>query len=212
MKESKLHNGKSECGSKFKTCLPVQWRKVQSCKKIENLFKSLLGRNLNPYASYLKRSSAGFTSIELIVVILCLAILAGTAVVSFRLNDEDKSTIAADQLIADIQYVQMRAMGIGNSQKIQFRFDASNYSTYRILDNADNPVETKKLPDGVTVDNNNFNNILKFNSLGEPFYDANNSCNVTNGCSITLRDGVTIMVYAVTGKTCHYDTINSRCF
>ena len=62
----------------------------------------------------IERSLIGFTSIELIFVIIVLSILVGTAVVSFRLSDQDKSTIAADQLIADIQYVQMRAMGVGN--------------------------------------------------------------------------------------------------
>ena len=119
--------------------------------------------------------SSGFTSVELIIVIVALAILAGTAVVSFRLSDQDKSTIAADQLIADIQYVQMRAMGIGSSQSIQFRYDASNSSAYRILDNAGNPVEDKtNLPDDVIVRNANFNssNILKFNTLGEPTFSS----------------------------------------
>jgi type II secretory pathway pseudopilin PulG len=164
-----------------------------------------------------KPSSSGFTSIELIVVIIALSILAGTAVVSFRVSDQDKSTIAADQLIADIQYVQMRAMGVGNSQSIQFRYDASNFSAYRILDNANNVLETKNLPDSVTVNDSNFNNRLRFNSLGEPFYDSSTNCTGTTtglagNCSITLRDNVTIMVYAVTGKTCLYDTANSRCF
>jgi type II secretory pathway pseudopilin PulG len=162
-------------------------------------------------------SSFGFTSIELIIVIVCLSILAGTAVVSFRVSDQDKSTIAADQLIADIQYVQMRAMGVGNSQSIQFRYDASNFSAYRILDNANNVLETKNLPDGVTVASSNFNNRLKFNSLGEPFYDSSTNCTgtttgLTGNCSITLRDNVTVMIYAITGKTCLYDTANSRCF
>jgi Tfp pilus assembly protein FimT len=151
-------------------------------------------------------SSFGFTSIELIVVIIALSILAGTAVVSFRFSDQDKSTIAADQLIADIQYVQMRAMGIGTSQSISF--DGS--SRYNILDTLGAPIEQKTLPDGVTVNNNNFNNRLKFNSLGEPFFDPSGTC--AGNCSITLRNNVTIMVYAITGKTCLYDTANSRCF
>ncbi len=67
-----------------------------------------------------KPSSFGFTSIELIIVIIALSILAGTAVVSFRVSDQDKSTIAADQLIADIQYVQMRAMGVGIARVFNF--------------------------------------------------------------------------------------------
>jgi type II secretory pathway pseudopilin PulG len=162
-------------------------------------------------------SSSGFTSVELIFVIIVLSILAGTAIVSFRFSDQDKSTIAADQLIADIQYVQMRAMGVGDSQSMQFRYDATNFSAYRILDNANNVLETKNLPDGVTVNDSNFNNRLKFNSLGEPFYDSSTNCTGTTtglagNCSITLRDNVTVMIYAITGKTCLYDTVNNRCF
>jgi hypothetical protein len=126
--------------------------------------------------------------------------------VSYRLTNQDKATIAADQLIADIQYVQMRAMGIGTSQSISF----NGSSTYNILDNVGATIEQKNLPDGVTINSNNFNNRLKFNSLGEPFYDSGSSC--TGNCSITLRDNVTIVVYAITGKTCLYDTANNRCF
>ena len=79
----------------------------------------------------IERFPFGFTSIELIVVIIALSILAGTAVVSFRFSDQDKSTIAADQLIADIQYVQMRAMGIGTSQSISFTNGNSAYRHFR---------------------------------------------------------------------------------
>jgi type II secretory pathway pseudopilin PulG len=203
-------------------CSPYPLEDVQSSrfkvqgyrKKVENLFKRLLRGNMELRTLNVERSLKGFTSIELIIVIIVLSILAGTAIVSFRLSDQDKSTIAADQLIADIQYVQMRAMGVGTSQSISF---TNGNSAYSILDNAGVVVENKNLPDAVTVGSNNFNNRLKFNNLGEPFYDANSNCTGTTSglagnCSITLRDNVTIMVYAITGKTCLYDTVNSRCF
>jgi hypothetical protein len=108
----------------------------------------------------------------------------------------------------------MRAMGMGTSQSIAFTNGNSNYN---ILDNAGAVVESKSLPDFVKVASNNFNNRLKFNSLGEPFYDSSSNCTGTTtglagNCSITLRDNVTVMIYAITGKTCLYDTANSRCF
>jgi len=189
--------------------------RVQGCKRqMHRLQKSFAGSNIEHRTLNIEHSSLGFTSVELVIVIVCLAILTGTAVVSFRLNDEDKSTIAADQLIADIQYVQMRAMGIGSSQGIEFRYDSGDYSAYRILNTDGSVVESKKLADDVTVDSNNFSNVLKFNSLGEPFYDSNTNCtNATGGnCSVTLRNNVIIMVYAITGKTCIYDSANSKCF
>ncbi len=200
--------------SKMKTVQGSMF-KVQGYQKDFNIiYKTPVCSNVEHRTLNIERFSLGFTSVELVIVIVCLAILAGTAVVSFRLNDEDKSTIAADQLIADIQYVQMRAMGIGSTQGIEFRYDSGDYSAYRILNTDGTVVESKKLADNVTVDSNNFSNVLKFNSLGEPFYDSNTNCTSATGgnCSLTLKNNVIIMVYAVTGKTCLYDTANSRCF
>jgi Tfp pilus assembly protein FimT len=142
-----------------------------------------------------KPSSSGFTSVELIFVIIVLSILVGTAIMSFRLSDEDKSTIAADQLIADIQYVQMRAMGIGSQQNILFSTGTSSYS---IREGA-NIVEQKKLPDDVIIRNANFNgsNILTFNTLGEPTFSPTNSGTVDLGKNTSPNKTITIL--AVTG-------------
>jgi Tfp pilus assembly protein FimT len=142
-----------------------------------------------------KLSSSGFTSVELIVVIIALSILAGTAVVSFRLSDQDKSTIAADQLIADIQYVQMRAMGIGSQQNILFSTGTSSYS---IRESA-NVIEQKNLPDDVIIRNANFNgsNILTFNTLGEPTFSSSIG---TVDLGKNTSPNTTITVLAITGK------------
>jgi type II secretory pathway pseudopilin PulG len=141
-------------------------------------------------------SSSGFTSIELIVVIIALSILAGTVVVSFRLTDEDKSNIAADQLIADIQYVQMRAMGIGNQQNILFTVGTSSYS----IREGTNVIEQKSLPDDVIFRNANFNgsNILTFNTIGEPTFSSSANGTVDLGKGTSPNKTVTIL--AITGK------------
>jgi type II secretory pathway pseudopilin PulG len=158
-------------------------------------------------------SSSGFTSIELIVVIIALSILAGTAVVSFRLSDQDKSTIAADQLIADIQYVQMRAMGIGTKQSVSFADGSREYII------SEPTPETKRLPDNdglIVITGTNFSsygNALYFNTLGEPCLLASagppqifTSCSTVSGgnCTINLGKGTTsyktITVYAITGR------------
>jgi hypothetical protein len=172
-------------------CLPVWRRMVQGCRKIENLFKSLLGCNLNPYASYLKRSSSGFTSIELVMVILCLGIL--TFAIGVRYNrSEIGSAIAADQLIADIRYVQLKAISIGQPYKITF--SGNSYSMSR-TDNIES--ETKKLPndEAATTD---FGNTLIFNTLGEP-YNASSVFLSPYG-QIQLSGGNLVKVYDITGK------------
>jgi type II secretory pathway pseudopilin PulG len=159
--------------------------------KAVNYKSQIINRKLNT-----KPSSFGFTSIELIIVILVLSILAGTAIVSFRLSDQDKSIIASDQLIADIQYVQMRAMGIGSQQNILF---STGTSSYRIREGV-NDIEQKNLPDDVIIRNANFNgsNILTFNTLGEPTFSssANGTVDLGKGSS----PSTTITVLAITGK------------
>ncbi len=174
----------------------------KGCER-EALYRFVGGRLSN-----IKLSSRGFTAVELIMVIIILGVLVSTAIVSFRLEDQDRSVIASDQLIADIQYVQMRAMGIGSQQNILFSVGTSSYS----IREGTNVIEQKNLPDDVIIRNANFSgsNILTFNTLGEPTFSS-----IIDG-KIYLGRGTsrntTIQVFYITGKTCLYDEVNKRCF
>jgi type II secretory pathway pseudopilin PulG len=134
-------------------------------------------------------SSSGFTSIELIVVIICLGIL--TLAIGTRFNrNEMGSAVAADQLIADIRYVQLKAISIGIPQSISLRVDAADYGKYDLQG------ERKKLPSETTVTGttNLTTNTMTFNTLGEP--------NIADDCIISLSGDSTIKVkvYNITGK------------
>jgi len=154
------------------------------------------------------RSPKGFTAIEAVIIVVILSILTVSAVVSYRLTNQDKATIAADQLIADIQYVQMRAMGIGSSQNITFTINSSGYNAAG---------EQKNLTGDIQVISTNFggsyNNSLYFNSLGEPCLLSNPgpppvyvSCAslTPSDCIINIGKGTTtyktLTIYAITGK------------
>ncbi len=143
-------------------------------------------KDRNPPPSAL-RSYSGFTAVELIIVMLVLGMLAVSFVMKNPFTTSDYGAIAADQLMADIQYVKIRAMGLGTSQSISFRVDASDYGLYDI------PGERKKLPGKITVASTTFGNTLSFNSLGEP------NIGTTNG-SITLSAGSPITITAITGS------------
>jgi type II secretory pathway pseudopilin PulG len=136
-------------------------------------------------------SSPGFTSIELIMVIMCLAILTFAIGVRYNRN-EMGSAVAADQLIADIRYVQLKAISIGQSYKITF---AGNLYTMSRTDNIES--ETKKLPNDETI-STDFGNTLIFNTLGEP-YNAS-SVFLTPYGQIQLSGGNLVRVYDITGK------------
>ncbi len=144
----------------------------------------------------IKCSPSGFTAVELIMVIIILGVLVSTAIVSFRVTDQDRSVIASDQLIADIQYVQMRAMGIGSQQNILFSVGTSSYTIRDVT----NVIEQKNLPDDVIIRNANFNgsNILAFNTLGEPTFSS--SLDGTIDLGRGTSPNTTITVLAITGK------------
>jgi Tfp pilus assembly protein PilE len=137
-------------------------------------------------------SSSGFTSIELIMVIICLAILTFAIGVRYNRN-EMGSAVAADQLIADIRYVQLKATSIGQPYKMTF---AGN-SSYTMSRADDVESETKKLPNDETI-STDFGNTLVFNTLGEP-YNASSVFPTPYG-QIQLSGGNIVRVYDITGK------------
>lgn len=134
----------------------------------------------------------GFTAMELIIVILVLAALTISIIVKNPFTVQDYSPVAADQLIADIRYVQMKAMGIGSSQNLLF---TNSSGVYRIRDADNNVIEQKNLPAGITVTSTTLpGNVLAFNTLGEPTFGSTNR-------TISLSGSATpITIYAITGK------------
>lgn len=142
----------------------------------------------------------GFTSVEMIISIVLLGILCAAVIVKNPFSISDYSPIAADQLVADIQYVQVRSMGTGKSYRIAFVYDSSTYS---IQDSLGNTLETKRLPNDVKIASSSLT--LSFNTLGEPM----TSC--ASGCSVRLTGNFTVMVYGITGKACKFDTVYNKC-
>lgn len=125
----------------------------------------------------------GFTSIEIIIVIMVLSILAASIIVKNPFTIQDYSGIAKDQLIAHIRLAQLKAMGMKSPQTITFTVGSSAYNMAGVQ---------KTLPGNTTVASitTTVPNQLAFNSLGEP---------TSNGV-ITLSGGVSITVNASTGK------------
>ncbi len=144
-----------------------------------------------------KRQTNGFTSIELIIVIIVMSILAGTVIIKNPFSISDYSSIAADQLVADIQYVQMRAMGLGLQQKIIFSNGSPTYCLCNVSACAyatcSTTGESKTLPGNIIVVNTNFGTSLIFNSLGEPTFGTGNG-------TINLSNARNVTIYGITGK------------
>ena len=131
------------------------------------------------------RSDNGFTAIEAIIVIIIIGVLASALVYRLNVSRGTGITVAADQLIADIQYIQARAMGTGVPQNIIFTAGSGTYNL---------PGESKRLPGDTTVTGTTIpSNSLTFNTLGEPAFGNTDR-------TITLSGSRTLTVYAITGK------------
>lgn len=135
----------------------------------------------------------GFTYIELIIVILCLSVLTAMVIVKNPFSISDYSAIASDQLIADIRLVQLKAMSTKKSQNIYFYVDKSIYE----LREGTTVIEQKKLPNRafksedsstVIIKSARFggNNVLTFNTLGEPLSGGTINLGNSMGAYITI--------------------------
>ena len=162
--------------------------KVQGCeRKAGNFFKKFLSINIAHGTSNFGQFSRGFTSIELVVVIICLAILTFTIGASFN-RTEMASAVAADQLIADIRYVQLRAMSVGVQQSLIFTLNSGNYIAAG---------ENKTLPQDILVTSTSMGNTIAFNTIGEPTFGSGDG-------TITLSSSgtpvATVNIRGITGR------------
>jgi len=127
----------------------------------------------------LKFVSKGFTILELIIVIVVLGILAASIGYKIFSASDTSSTVGADQVIADIQYVQTLAMSSMAQKSITFTNGSNLY---------DMAGETRRMPGNAVAGNTV---TFTFNSIGEP----------AAGAGGTLTIGAKqVKVWAVTGK------------
>ncbi|MEN6615970.1 MAG: type II secretion system protein [Syntrophorhabdus sp.] len=153
-------------------------------RRVGGSSRKLLG-SLRMLPSSPKTQRNGFTSIELIIVILVLSMLSAMVIVKNPFSVRDYSSIASDQLIANIRLTQLNAMGMKRVQSITFFVDSSDYGVYDLSG------VRKKLPGDITVSpSSTITNPLTFNSLGEP----------SSSGIIYLSGGRNVTVHPSTGK------------
>jgi len=125
----------------------------------------------------------GFTTIELIMVIIIIGVIAVIATPKFTSMSVVSIGGAADMIQADIRYTQELAMTVYEAKSVTFTSGAGSYTV---------DSETQELPSGVTI-SNNF--IVTFNSLGEPIAGGGDSVSISAG-----GENGTIGVTEYTGK------------
>ena len=79
-----------------------------------------------------KRTSSGFSLMELIVVIVLIAIFATIAMTRTRTGlSTIREQIAIDQVTSDIDLVRSMAFGMHETMTIVFSIDQDSYSIYK---------------------------------------------------------------------------------
>lgn len=150
----------------------------------------------------------GYTLIELLIVLFIMAVLLGTAVMSYRdFNRRQVVTSAVRQIRADLRLAQSEALagrkpaGCDTSTRTlnSYSFRRVSASSYAIEATCGNPdqnysVRSTSLPSGVTMDNFNPNPI-SFKTIGD-------------GTTLTIGTSILITVHA-TG-TNYTETVTVR--
>ena len=83
-----------------------------------------------------KRTSSGFSLMELIIVIVLIAIFATVAMTRTRTGlSTIREQIAIDQVTSDIDLVRSMAFGMHETMTIVFSIDQDSYSIYKGANN-----------------------------------------------------------------------------
>lgn len=136
----------------------------------------------------------GFTSIELIVVIIMIAIMAVTVVPNFLTSKGFKEYTYRDELINKLRSIQLRAMQQTNNSRCQLiQISPSIIGLLATTPNAAT-CETSTAAESTTVTINNNHDVIftisaglssfSFSSLGKP--EASGCGDATTPCEITL--------------------------
>ena len=129
---------------------------------------------------------AGFTLIEMIIVMLVVAILAVSVIPKLVSTTQISAQLAADIAASDIKAVQAGALYMGSARNITF--SGNSYTAEGLIP------PTRSLPGNASAGNCT----ITFNSFGEPSPPAgggNNQFSITAG-----EESRTITVQALTGK------------
>ncbi len=158
---------------------------------------------------YHRAQEAGYTLIEIVIVIILVGILSALALPRFV---SPRASLAARRLAADIQYAKGLAIRLQTNSGVYFM----DSSTYRVFED-DDDVSTAAF-DPVTGGNfevtisgffsgatlsSNFGNILKFDALGTPLDGSDAPLTSPPANEITITSGGetwTITVEPNTGK------------
>ena len=159
-----------------------------------------------------KKSGAGFTLIELVIIVTILGILAVAVLMSGTAKGPVRLEAACQRLTLDLRYMQQMAMAEQVRFGISFDTGDESYFGYRVstATKATDPhtqndleVEFDQMSEfnEIVITSTNFSDAVEFDSIGAP-YDGNGVALSSEGI-VTLSDSSdskTVKIEPATGK------------
>jgi MSHA pilin protein MshC len=178
-----------------------------------NHWREYTEEDVQKMARIIGRSSAGFTLIELVMVIVIVGILAAVAIPRFQAFNTIKLNSAVKKIVSDIRYTQSMAVSSHDMYGMTFDTAAERYEVRRIRDNsfAKDPFSrqdfvvnfiTDPLYRGMDISSANFGglNQLRFDWNATPLNSNNVSLAAEGSVGISYKGaGMTIFVSPGTG-------------
>ncbi|MBW8189445.1 hypothetical protein K0504_00230 [Neiella marina] len=132
----------------------------------------------------LRHAQTGFTTVELVVIIIVLGVIAVTAAPRFVGSQGFEETALRDELLQRLRAVQLSAMNGAESDCHMLVIDANQFGVSEM--NSESPVASPPCP-GTLEHVSNYSSVtittgqFEFDRIGRPL----NSCN--GGCDISVE-------------------------
>jgi prepilin-type N-terminal cleavage/methylation domain-containing protein len=162
-------------------------------------------------ARIIGRTSAGFTLLELVIVIVIVGILAAVTVPRFKAFNTIKLNSVVKKIVTDIRYAQSMAGSSHDMYGVTFNTTSEQYEVRRIRDNsyAKDPFSrqdfivnfnTDPLYRGATIDSANFGstNQVRFGWNATPL-NGNNVTLSSEGSVVISYRGASMTVFVASG-------------
>lgn len=143
-----------------------------------------------------RKRANGFTTVELLLVIFILAVVAAIATPSIRemmVNADFNGT--ADRLLNDLNYSRRNAINLNTTIQVTFGINEAGAPIYNIID-INNPnvvLRNRVLDRNYAINTGPFNNIIRFSPLGLPM----NNAGVPMGGQINIQKRDRIRNYTI---------------